>query len=117
LLFILLVLALEDSHAQSFVLTGNMTVPRLAHSATLLPDGRVLIAGGADGNGANDRSTAEIYDPATGTFTQTGAMARPDGTFVATGKYGDADVGNYTLWLYAGGKTSSSVSVAVKNCS
>jgi hypothetical protein len=75
LLFILLVLALEDSHAQSFVLTGNMAVPRLAHSATLLPDGRVLIAGGADGNGANNRSTAEIYDPATGTFTRSGDMA------------------------------------------
>jgi hypothetical protein len=41
----------------------------------------------------------------------------PDGTLVASGTY-DADaVGHYTLWLYAGGKTSSSISVTIENCS
>src|SRR5262249_4233432 len=66
LLVILLSLAIEDSHAQSFVSIGNMLMPRIAHSATLLQDGRVLIASG---------TIAEIYDPASGTFAETGAMA------------------------------------------
>jgi hypothetical protein len=67
LLLVLLALPTVDSRAQSFVPTGNMMMPRLGHSATLLQDGRVLVAGG--------NSAAEIYDPATGTFSATGAMA------------------------------------------
>ena len=46
-----------------------MTTARLSHTATLLADGRVLIAGRA----AMARS-AEIYDPKTGTFSPTGSM-------------------------------------------
>jgi hypothetical protein len=76
LLLILLVLPTVDSHAQSFVLTGNMMVARLAHTATLLQDGRVLVAGGSNADfPQQNTSTAEIYDPATGTFSATGAMA------------------------------------------
>jgi hypothetical protein len=75
LLLILLAPAIEDSHAQSFVLTGNMMMPRVGHSATLLPDGRVLVAGGSKPTSIDLTSTAEIYDPATGTFAETGAMA------------------------------------------
>ena len=41
----------------------------------------------------------------------------PDGTLVAAGTFGPDAVGNYTLWLYAGGKTSNSVSVKIENCS
>jgi hypothetical protein len=43
-------------------------------SATLLPDGQVLIAGGEDAN-FNLLSTAELYNPATGKFTPTGSMS------------------------------------------
>jgi hypothetical protein len=50
-----------------------MTAPRDAHTATLLSSGKVLIAGGIDGN--NISKTAELYDPATGHFTATGTMA------------------------------------------
>ncbi len=50
-----------------FVPTGDMTTARVEHTATLLADGRVLIAGG-------DSSSAELYDPATGTFAPTGLM-------------------------------------------
>src|SRR5579863_2112049 len=51
-----------------------MLEPRSGHSATLLPDGRVLIAGGMRRNQEFYRS-AEIYDPTTGKFQRTGEMS------------------------------------------
>lgn len=51
-----------------FTPTGNMTTGRYAHTATLLPNGKVLIAGGSI------LPSAELYDPATGLFTATGNM-------------------------------------------
>src|SRR5512142_2455609 len=42
-------------------------------SATLLPNGEVLVAGGEDAN-FNLLASAELYNPATGTFTPTGSM-------------------------------------------
>src|SRR5215468_1967120 len=65
---ILMALAVTDLRAQSFVSAGTMTRPRSGHSSTLLQDGRVLIAGG-DGTAPS----AEIYDPLSGTFAETGA--------------------------------------------
>jgi hypothetical protein len=52
----------------SFTATGNMNVARSGHAATLLLSGKVLVTGG--GNGTAD-PTAELYDPASGTFTST----------------------------------------------
>src|SRR5258707_1149719 len=54
--------------------TGSMANARESHKATLLPDGRVLVAGGVDRRIGTLRS-AELYDPATGTWTPTGSLA------------------------------------------
>lgn len=52
----------------------SMTAPRSLHTATRLPNGKWLIVGGVDD--LNDpQSSAEIYDPATNTFTAVGSMA------------------------------------------
>jgi hypothetical protein len=58
--------------------TGDTTVPRFSHTATLLPNGRVLIAGGMARNGIAE-PTAEIYDPRTGQFAPAGKLASPRG--------------------------------------
>jgi len=68
---------LYDSSTGTFSATGGMTTPRTGHTATLLPDGRVLIAGGGatvnmDGSA---QASAELYDPSAGSFAATGSMA------------------------------------------
>ena len=63
---------------------GPMTAIRYNATATLLQDGTVLIAGGDIGNNQGSTS-AEIYNPATGTFTATtGAMSTKRTTHTAT---------------------------------
>ena len=70
---------LYDPATGLFTPTGAMRVPRESHSVTKLQDGRVLITGGHQGRHADIviYSSAEIYDPATGSFTQTGEMNVP----------------------------------------
>ena len=50
-----------------------MSFAREYHTATLLTNGNVLVAGGY-GNGVNFPSSAELYDPSTGTWSVTGSM-------------------------------------------
>lgn len=60
---------LYDPSTQHFVTTGAMTVPRNKFGGALLPDGRVLIAGGQAGGAWGTRVTStQIYDPRTGKF-------------------------------------------------
>jgi hypothetical protein len=61
----------------TFSSTGNLTVRRHKHDATLLADGRVLIIGGSDerdGRGGSAYRNAEVFNPTTGTFTAVGSM-------------------------------------------
>jgi hypothetical protein len=90
-LTVLLCVIAVSGYAQSpgtFTTTGSMTTVRDDHTATLLTNGKVLIAGGTDN--FSIWASAEIYDPGTGTFTATGNMTTPrawhTGTLLPDGK-------------------------------
>src|SRR5215470_17263352 len=57
----------------SFGNTGSLTTARYRHTTTLLPNGQVLVAGG-EGSGISALSSAELYDPASGTWSATGSL-------------------------------------------
>src|SRR6201997_3259994 len=65
--------AVTDSHLGSITPISPMLEPRSGQTATLLPNGKVLIAGGMRRNQDFYRS-AELYDPATGKFQHAGDM-------------------------------------------
>jgi N-acetylneuraminic acid mutarotase len=59
--------------AGSFTATGSLNVVRANETATLLPDGDVLVAGGQDASGV-PLSSAELYDPSQGVWTVVASM-------------------------------------------
>ncbi len=67
-----------DPKTGIFTATGPMNYRRDAHTAVLLNDGRVLLAGGRslydDGGCCEPSQTAELYDPTSGTFSITSPM-------------------------------------------
>jgi WD40 repeat protein len=67
--------------AGNFTATGSMTQFRYDHTATLLNNGEVLLAGGLNGTPVQD---AELFDPTTGSFSQTGSMSTPRADQTAT---------------------------------
>ena len=64
---------LYDPATGTWTATGSLVAARRFHSAVLLPNGKVLLAGGTNGSAA--LSSAELYDPLSGTFTATGSLA------------------------------------------
>jgi len=72
LVLALVLLAPQVSLADGWTPTGSLATARAAHSATLLPNGKVLVAGGATPLAL---TSAELYDPVTGTWCATGSLA------------------------------------------
>lgn len=67
-----------DPATGSFSPTGSLTNVRSYHTASVLTNGKVLIVGGLQNDAGNaSLSSAEIYDPATGSFYPTGSLATP----------------------------------------
>lgn len=113
--------------------TGNMGTTVYLQTATLLPSGNVLIAGGND-NGYGDEgavNTAEIYTPSAGSFASTGSMGDArfghTATLLASGpnagdvlivggeNYADTELQEAELYNYQNGSGSFSVSSAQPN--
>lgn len=74
---------LYDPKTGKFDNTGKLIAARSFHTATLLPNGLVLIVGGMKSYGEASAS-AEIYDPATGKFKATGNLNKARSSHTAT---------------------------------
>ncbi|HZX89479.1 MAG TPA: kelch repeat-containing protein [Rudaea sp.] len=92
-----------DPTSNVFTASKSTISPRRFHTATLLPSGLVLIAGGVNSaTNANTTNDAQLYDPATDTFTSAGSMGTAryyhtatllgDGRVLIAGGYNDQGV-------------------------
>jgi hypothetical protein len=92
---------LYDSSTDQWIATGDMLEARLFHTATPLADGRVVVMGGVNSviDGGVALTSAELYDPSSGSWTATLRMSEarrghvavllPDGTVLVAGGLGD----------------------------
>ena len=78
-----LTIAVLDVRSGKMALTGNMVTARAGHTATLLYDGKVFIAGGL-GDGFEPLASTELYDPSTHLFSPAGNMTTVRGSHTAT---------------------------------
>jgi len=100
----------EPPGTGDFAEAGSMEQARVDHTATVLTDGRVLVVGGQDGDyGDVYFETAEVWDPATGSFSPAGALTQartghsstslPDGRVLVIGGYdGVSTVSEAEIW-------------------
>ncbi|MBI4470666.1 MAG: hypothetical protein HY650_15230 [Acidobacteria bacterium] len=86
--------------------TGSMTQARNVHTATLLSNGKVLVASGISGSFSSPTllTSAEVYDPSTGSWSPTGSLstARPfhTATLLENGKVLVVGGSNFTSIIY-----------------
>lgn len=90
-----------DPSTGTWSLIGSMSEARVDHTATLLRNGKVLVAGGHTDNSLGGIATAEVYNPGTGVWSPTASMhfgrRAPTATLLNDGKVlvaGGADVNN-----------------------
>jgi uncharacterized protein YjbI with pentapeptide repeats len=100
-----------DPVADTFTLTGPMTTARGNHSSALLYTGQILVAGGLTGPGTGlvVTPTAELYNPATGTFTPTVNMS------VARGHYAGIVLGDGTDFISGGATLPAGINADIYN--
>jgi Galactose oxidase, central domain/Kelch motif len=89
-----------DPAAGTWSPTGSLATGRSDHTATLLPDGKVLVAGGFAGVPESELASAEIYDPVSKLWSSTGNLATAragqtatllaNGTVLIAGGFGSA---------------------------
>lgn len=99
---------LYNAATGTWSITGTMKTPRAGQTATLLPDGQVLVTGGQDASGP--LASAELYNPATGQWTHTGKMSAsrvahtatllPDGQVLVAGGFGQGFASLSSAELY-----------------
>ena len=101
-----------DPHTGQWTPTGDMTAPRseTEHASVLMPDGRVLVPGGHTAPHL-PVSSADLYDPRTGTWTAAGFMSIPRAGHVAVllnGNRGALVMGGYSI---EGGVSTTNVDI------
>src|SRR5262249_37442224 len=95
----------QGGGASNFPATRSMTTGRGGHTPTLLADGKVLVAGGYT---PREVASAELYDPATGSFSPAGNMTTarvfhtatllPNGKVLIAGGYGGGQLASAELY-------------------
>ncbi|KFE65314.1 Kelch repeat-containing protein [Hyalangium minutum] len=112
-----------DPASGTWSAVGSMSSPHWAHKATLLPNGKVLVTGGSlSGNMNASDAAADVYDPATGTWSATASMTSPrightatlltNGKVLVTGGYGGTYFATAEVYDPAAGTWSATASMA-----
>jgi N-acetylneuraminic acid mutarotase len=98
---------LYDPVSATWTSTGSLATARTGQTASLLPNGKVLVAGGVDFS--HVFASAELYDPASGTWTATGSLAAAryydtasllsDGNVLVAGGHGAGTLASAELYI------------------